>query len=462
MIQNQLIIRDEKNNPLKLKALRMANYVRAQFIEAISEKQELYYLFYYESEFLTAKKVTKLRRHSLIERAFKNGLTFQAPHPFIHLLSTSNPSSKIINNKQLLRKLNQHFSKQEKAYILTFFESFISKKQLFNEIKDMFYEDRRGGQLFSAYRLIRIMKDFAPNHSLVKSLSSDLIYKDFAKMYYDRTEELFQEDLIEAEKIMFHELNTYGEKLSNQLEIDHRWLELVMWRSLQLKASPEPHVFESLQFTLKQHFSEHESISVLEQLAQDVTYSPLQEHLFSKYLETNQVDKVSQLIKQNQHLLSPQDLDQISQTLSEKTPSELNIPIESLQILLIQVLKQRHDLAENLLHKYIGDLLTKHELSTIHKWLEPFREVCGELKVIEKFDRIYQMSEDLDHMQSLGELYYEFKQWKQALECFSMESELKPDEAKPLKWLSKTYLELGMKDESDAYQKMYIQIQKQA
>ncbi|RPF50622.1 hypothetical protein [Aquisalibacillus elongatus] len=456
MIQNQFVIHDSKHKPIKLRAERMSNYIRGQIVEATNSSGDLLYLFFYQGKFLTAKKATKLRRHSFIEYAFTKGMTYQAPHPYIDSLIASNQTPTVLTNKQLLRKLNQHYSKQEKAYILTFFESFISKKQIFEEIKTMFYEFRRNGKLLTAYQLIRVMKDFAPKHSLVKSLSSDLIYKDFNKMYYDQTDEMFDQDRLEAEKVMFHKPDQYAEKYANRLEEEGRLLELVMWQF----SNPQSFSFTSIEKHLLNGFSNHEAIQILEHLSESMSDASLNERLLSLYLETKQLDHISQLSRQID--IDEKTLNEIADILTDNSPSELNVDSFRIQPLLLKVTQLNPTMANDLLHKYIGNMLHRHSLKDINDWLEPFREKHESIDTIQKFDRLYEMNDDLDHMQSLGELYYEFKQWKQALECFSMESELKPEEAQPLKWLSKTYLEMGMKEESDVYQKMYVSVQKQA
>ncbi|GEL76783.1 hypothetical protein [Tenuibacillus multivorans] len=462
MIQNQFVIHDQKNKPLKLRAERVAFYVRGQIVEAVSEDHELYYLFYYRSEFLTAKKATKIRRGSYIASAFKNGLTFEASHPFIRQLISSNQSSRVINNKQLLRKINKHYTTQEQAYILTFFESFISKKQIFEKIRAMFYEYRRNGQLFDAYQLIRILMDFAPKHSLVKSLSSDLIYKDFTKMYYEKSEELFTNDKIEAEKIMFKNRETYDEQLTMMLEREERWIELMVCLYDQLSHNPSTHQYQTFYQLLQKSCTEHEATQILEYLSNQINFMPLQRDLCDLYLSTNQIEKVSHLISQHPIDLNEKDLKRITEALETVDPNQLTLQLDELSLLLNKVTSNNRDLAERLLHKFIGVMLKDYDLDVIKKWLEPFKKQHGDLVTVEKFKQIYDLNDDLDQMQALGELYYEFKGWNQALECFSLESELKPDEAKPLKWLSKTYREMGMLEESDAYQKLFVNVQKQA
>ena len=72
------------------------------------------------------------------------------------------------------------------------------------------------------------------------------------------------------------------------------------------------------------------------------------------------------------------------------------------------------------------------------------------------------ISDELDDMQTLGELYYEFRQMDKAIECFDWEMELKPADPKPLQWLAKIYREKGMNQESDIYRQLCVNLQKWA
>lgn len=261
---------------------------------------------------------------------------------------------------------------------------------------------------------------------------------------------------------MFHEPDRYFDQYVNQLTTENRTLEQSMLLYEQMKISPSKQVLNSLNQLLHQHFSDQESVDLLERLSRQRPFTPLHELLLRKYLDLKQIDRASLLLLQSNFELTTADMKQLHTSLNEMSPEELKIQPEALQNLLLKLFKQEPNSSDVLLNKCLICLLAQYELTDVHDWLEPLREVCGQLDVIQKFDRIYKMSEDLENMQPLGELYFEFKQWNQALDCFSMESELKPDEARPLKWLSKTYLEMGLKDESEAYQKMYVNLQKQA
>ena len=104
-------------------------------------------MFFYKYRFLTAVKAKRIKLQSYIEHAFKQGMIFEAPHPLIDKLISNRHEFKNLSFKQLLNKLELHYTPQEQAYILTLFESFFPKKQLFEEILTHYYEYRRNGQL---------------------------------------------------------------------------------------------------------------------------------------------------------------------------------------------------------------------------------------------------------------------------------------------------------------------------
>ena len=61
-------------------------------------------------------------------------------------------------------------------------------------------------------------------------------------------------------------------------------------------------------------------------------------------------------------------------------------------------------------------------------------------------------------MMELGQYYAEFKRYDDAIECFSWEMELHPDDSLPVYQLSKMYQHKGMIEEAKAYQQVYTQL----
>lgn len=450
---------------IRLQAERAVIYMQGEIIEAYSDNNELYYLFFYKNHFLTAAKAIKLRRQSYIEHAFKEGMVFDFPHPFIHALLSSNHPCQMISFKQLLKKLEMSYSPYEKALILTFFESFIPKKQLFNEIKTDFYKYRRNGQLLLGYQLIRILMDFAPKHSLVKSLASDMNFNKYAVLYSRKPEEVLATDGIFAEKILYSQLENdiSFQQLIDRLEKEARWIDVIAVTMSKLQKTPSIDYYQYLTKLLDQHFNETETEYILEQLSDQLpVFLPLQQDLFYNYVKQQKVQKAFTMMNNHNFKLSHAQVHSFGEMLEIMDLDAHSLRPEVLNSIIKAVISLFPEKADMLLTKYVISLLKTYELDFIKNWLDAFKEAHGNLQLFEKINTMIKLSESLDQMNILGELYYEFKQFDKAIECFSWEMELYPSDPKPLQWLAKIYGELGMKHESDAYRNLCIDLQKWA
>ncbi|MBM7572815.1 hypothetical protein [Aquibacillus albus] len=454
-----------QQKPMKLKAEKVALYRRSQIIEAYSDKNQVYYLFFYKNQLLTATKATKLRRQSFIEHAFKKGMLFKAPHPFIQELLSSNAPCHITRFEPLLTKLKKFYTPQEQAFILTFFDSFISKKQLFNEIKSVYYDYRREGKMFLSYQIIRILKDFAPNNSMVKQLSNDLAFKKISDLYDEEPDKLLVKDQLFAEKILFNDKDNDAsfEQLVEIYEKDSSWLDLIALYIDKLLKKPTSNYYKKLKELLELHFDEQNQMYLLESLSHQLSSSsPLKVELFNKYVKTHHLKKIASMISDDGYQLSELQTRDLGEKLEHLDVESASHDPEAFLAVLKPVIDLYPDKADMLLKKCFISLLKDHEVTYIQKLLHPFRENHENLQVLKKIDKMQIIEEDLDQMQRLGELYYEFEDLDKAIECFSWEMELKPTNPKPLQWLSKVYRDKGMKDESNAYQQLCISMQKQA
>lgn len=104
MNEDQFLLYDHQK-PILLKAEKISFYLQGEIIEAFTENNEVYYLIFYKYQFLTAVKAIRLRRKSYIEDSFKKGMVFNAPHPFINGLLSSNAPLKIISFQPLIKNL---------------------------------------------------------------------------------------------------------------------------------------------------------------------------------------------------------------------------------------------------------------------------------------------------------------------------------------------------------------------
>ncbi|GAB4073835.1 hypothetical protein GCM10028778_13380 [Barrientosiimonas marina] len=461
MMTDQFQIYTNSQKALKLRADRITLYQGAQIIEACSSNQSVYYLFFYKHHYLTAVKAKKLRRYSFIASAFKYGMVSSAPHPFIDTLLSENAPCRITGFDPLLQKLDKHYTPQEKAFILTFFESFISKKRLFNEILSVFYGYRRKGQMFLGYRIIRILMDFAPDHSLVRELSNDRQFRKYADLYSAKADKLLSDDLIFAEKVFYAERNHYFSRLINLLDTQSRWMDMTdLYREALIGTASDEH-YQALKAMLDTYLTTEQRTYILEDLYRFLPhYPPLKQDLLTAFIEAADIVNILHLYNDPDLTLNKQQAQAISDLLEKLDVNTASLTPTSLRTLFELTLQLNPKAAQQLIHDDVSMLLNTHGPCDVKELLEPFYDRPAVHPIYQKIDYLLIHQDDLDHMQVLGELYYEFGQSEQAIDCFSWETELKPDDPKPPKWLAKVYRALDMTQESEAYEQLSVNLQK--
>jgi tetratricopeptide (TPR) repeat protein len=307
--------------------------------------------------------------------------------------------------------------------------------------------------------------DFAPNHSWVKQLANDISFNKYEVLYKQKSENLFANDTIFTEKTMYLQKDNEQsfQQLINCLEKESRWIDLISMYVYKLKISPSDEIYTPLIRLVEQHFNENEIVYILEDLSyHSPAFFPLQQDLFNKYVKANKINKIFEMMNNYDFKLSDAQVQTIGTMIQEYEQDLNSLHPDTLKTFIRPVIKLFPLKTESLLNKCVISLLKTHELTYIQIWLKSFKENHENLKIFEKIDTMEKLSNDLDQMQMLGELYYEFRQLEKAIECFSWEMELMPTNPKPLQWLSKIYREMGMNLESDAYQQLCINLQKRA
>jgi hypothetical protein len=463
-LETHLLVMDHKQ-AIRLKVTRMTVYLQSKIVEAFNQNNEVYYLFFYKNDYLTTTKAIRLRRRSHIEHAFRYGTVFQYPHPLINSVLPSNITLHMYSFNQLTRNCDSQYTPQETALITTFFESFIPKKKLFEFIQSIFYQYRRNGQMFASYRIIRILLDFYPNQ-WVKHLANTLEFKKYDDLYNQFAEKLFDKDMLFIEKALYHqrENDQRFQQLKSLLQKESRWIDLIALLINKISLSNAfSDDYSLLLQLLDTHLNEEESAVILEELSRHVPeFKQLQDDLLNKYLTLNKPDKVINYMTTNQLKLTPSQASSFQSMLINLDVENQPIQLEQLNTFLIPFFQSHPEKAEKLLQQCINVLFKKHDLVYIHEWLAPLNTTKQTLPISQKIEEMNKLTNDPDHQLLLGELYYHFKQFDHAIECFSWEMELNNTNPKPVQWLSKIYLEKGMKHESQAYQQLYIDMQKRA
>lgn len=462
MVQEQITLYDHRKAiPLQLE--KVIFYLQGEIIEAISENEEIYYLFFYKYRFLTAVKAKRVKLQSYIERAFKQGMVFDAPHPLIEKLISTRHELQILSFNQLVNKLELHYTPQEQAYILTLFESFFPKKQLFTEILTHYYEYRRNGQLALGYQIIRILMDFAPKQSLVKSFANDIHFHKYAVLYNEKSPKVLAADLVYAEKVLYDgkEKKDDFKLLTAFLEKKSRWLDLIAIFLSNRNTSLSVEEYRYLSHLLELHFNEEESMFILEQLSlRYPAFLPLKQDLFNQYIEFKRIGKLLELLNSHEIVLSHTQLQALASMLEEADTGVFPHDPVALQEMVNRLMNLLPEKTELLLKRSVTVLLQTIEPVEIKLWMNPLKSKAGSSQTFDKIEAIVELSDSLNNMQTLGELYFEFQQFERAIECFSWEMELDPTNPKPLQWLAKVYHEMGQEQESEVYQQLCINVQK--
>ncbi|GEN53654.1 hypothetical protein [Halobacillus faecis] len=436
---------------LALVPSRIVFYEQMQLVETFDDQSQCHMLFFYKQKYLTAVRTTRLKLHSYIARALKEGTAYESPHPFLQALIEMNTPLHKVSYPQLKKKIAGPYSRQEQAKVLTFFESFIPKKQLFQDMKSLFYQYRREGNMSGAYRVIRVMRDFAPNNKFVKEMANDLSYRELTNLYLEQSHTLMERDPL------FKETYATFEDHQRLLEQEHRWVEASSHLLTHFYNQPTLENYQLYRAYLSRHFDCDSRTLLLEQMSQTIPSFPsVTEDLFQHYLVKENTDAAARLYTERELMLDEEQFKQMT-TLLEKNRFHED-PVNFMPFMR-RITAQHPEETRELLDAFLIRLLETMEIEQVHDSLKSFPKKSS---LMRKVERMNEIREDLDCMQELGELYYGFHQLEKSIECFQMEMELKPSTPEPLRWLSKVYADKQMMDESKAYQQLCVDVQKWA
>ncbi|RSL30129.1 hypothetical protein D7Z54_27495 [Salibacterium salarium] len=459
----ECIITDGKKK-LAVHPSKMIVYLQGKIVEAFDKNDDVHYLLFFKEEYLTTLKVTSVRRRSFLEKAHKYGETYPAPHPFIHDLLSPDTTYQKRSLHQLRGKFQNQHTTQETALMLTFFDAFMSKKDLFEDIQSLYYQHRRSGQLFMGYRIIRVLMDFTPKHSWVKQLSNEMEFLTFKEMYQDLSDRLWEQDPIFMEKTLyFRRKQTENfQQLLHFFKEEKRWIDVLSLLMDYISRNGADAYYDEFVQWLDLYYSDEQKHLILEDLySKSPHIEPLQRDLLQIHLSLHQLQKAMQLLKQHDMTLEDNQGEAFENMLENIDLSSGAIEVEQLNTYIAPLLETEPGKAEKILQKCMNQLLANRDITYISKWLEPIRQKSQKSPTVAQIDKMKKMREDPDKQLQLGEMYYNFNQLDQAIDCFSWEMELNKSDPQPVRWLSKIYLELGKKEESKAYQELYRNMQQQ-
>ncbi|ASK62490.1 hypothetical protein CFK37_10190 [Virgibacillus phasianinus] len=463
-MQNLTITAKDKKHSHQLEPKSMAIYQQCRIIEATNELDQTCYIFFYKDHYLnyvTEKKTTKT--HSYVVDSFKKGITLPPSHPLFMTVVSSHPNIKKQNFSDLFKKLQKQYTLQETALIASYFESFIKKAQLANFIQSLFYKERRDGKLLSCYRILRIMKDFAPKRSLVDAFSRDMDFTKYEDLYKQGDASLLDKDPIYMENKLYanQHNNQDFQALCKFYQAQDRLEDVIAVHITHVIYTQETSDYDALKFLIEEHLGGENMLPVLEDLyRRGLTIMSLQQDLLAAYMAHERLEDVLTLISKHELHLQPAQSKQLTRVVKQRGITTDSIPNEGLQELIRTLFAAKDNQATEILHQAIASLLNDHNLSYIQEWAQPFRAITLAEPTLQKIDEMNRIAEDPNQQRKLGELYHEFHHPKLAIECMSFDMELREDDPKPVQWLAKLYHELGMNAEYKAYQQLYVDMVK--
>jgi tetratricopeptide (TPR) repeat protein len=444
---------------------RIAFYRDMAFIETVSPQRELHYLFFYKEQFLTCKKALKLKRSSFIEQAFKEGVVFLCPHPLADRLIEKNSPLKVISFNDLHKKLQNTMTLQETAYIFRALDSFLSHEKLFRLIRNHYYQYRRNGQFLHAYKLLQILAETSPGNSWVKQTSADLNFLPYEKLYEQEPQKLLAKDPLYAASELWK--NRYVHKNMETLQqLLLKRNNILTVTALMLEAvqqSPSQDTLQPLNMWLDSHFQTDDKREILYSLAKQIPENKeILQQLLQDLIESNEYEKALTLVVESPNSTSALDENMLTALFEGIQWQQTSIPIEKLNSLLISVLQQKPSKLDKILQSCVISLLKGHDIPFIADWISPLQDQNISLPIAEKIKKMNLLMDDPDHQSQLGEFYYQFNVLDRAIDCFSWDMELRPNDPQPVKWLSRLYQEKGMASEAKAYQQVLMEMQKRA
>lgn len=442
---------------------RMAFYHMMKVVEAYDEQHQCYLLFYYKNQYLTYRKVSALPMCCRLKSVFSDGILINAPHPLIEQLITGTNTFTFQSFNQLLQKAEQHFSNQETSLIFSFFDSFIPKEKIISLMRNKYNQYRRNGQFFKAYQIIKVCLDYAPENSWARDMSHNLQYHPFETLYDEGGPSLLYKDPLYVEIHSFSNRHDqhYFSQLQEKLSQEGRWMDQILLYIDQMMNSKDDVSFASFYSLLTSQLKERDTTYLLfDLLENDVQIPELRQALIDLLIKNGQYEDAINVIMDSHSAVSSTQYHQVQTLLEQKQLDTSKLRIENMNHILVHE-TEPHRL-EKMLRLCLPILLKKYDFSFTHQWLKPFRELNVTLPILKKVNTMAAIKDDPENQLQLGELYFEFQQFEQAIDCFSFEMELNPKDVRPIQWLAKAYRELGKKEESLAYQNILAAIQKRA
>ncbi|MDO6448677.1 hypothetical protein [Oceanobacillus profundus] len=440
---------------IHLTATQLVFYKQSKVLEATDKNSNYYYLIFYKNNFINGAKRNQIKINSHVHQAFKNGIRYLGEHPITRTLIKKQKSFHLISFNQLYKSIQKKYTTLETALIFSYFDSFIKLESTHKLFRQTFYEYRRNGQHFAAYKLLNCYSLAYPNNKFAHDMLHNLQFQTYKPIYQNMTT-LYEKDPIyfEASFESFKGNQTFLKLLFQLYREQNRLLDELAVRSelLQLHDSEENN---STVIFLLENFSLDDQLLILQQLKQ---HAAIREKSMQLLLSTGKANDFVHFLFKTDFQPTPEQMDAIITRFEQADSDVLSSQYQLSKTRLLTLCSFDARILDKLVTPFVTAFFNHYSLHDILDWTEAFRKANFHLPIEQKLRKMQTMTEDPDQQFALGELYVHFQQLEKSIDCFKWEMEMHPNNPKPVSYLSKIYNQLGQQEEATAYQQLFLQM----
>jgi hypothetical protein len=457
----EIVIKDKKKT-VNGSVVRAAIWGTSKVLQVQVADTEDYYLLYFRNSFIFGDTLGTVQKGSFFDQAFHKGFVIEASHPIISALIPKQTVS-ILSRNKLFPQLHAHFSPQETAYIATTLDSFFEKSILVKFIDQIYFNHKRNGQFMKAYQILHILADFVPD---LKSIKERMSAREFyaAHDFYHSSNypAIFKKDPLFVELCCFKNRidSNAGSIFEEILKENKSYIELILLWFEKVKRSQDTSKIKAYTEIALSFLSIEQWILILaEEKINPFHALPEAKIMIDKLMEKRDYETAAISLLSFMDDL-PASYDSVLKKLWENVGAEF---VESHLEHFVKLLqKQGNDdynkKMESQVYQLIVTMLKEYDLKTVYGKLIPLQKALPHSLHFRKLTKMIELLEDPDRMMELGDYYAEFEQFDPAIDCYSWEMELKPQDPDPVWKICKMYQQKGMAAEAAAYQKVFSQL----
>ncbi|RCW62983.1 tetratricopeptide repeat protein [Saliterribacillus persicus] len=460
---NDLTLHIRKKS-VNTKPRKLYLYKQGKILETTDKSGKHYYLFFYKDHFINGVKADAISISSYLHLAIRDGISFDASHPTCELLLDNKTDYTLSTFNHLFKKLQEKYPATEMLIILSFFDSFIKPEKIQQLAKKLFYQYRRNGQLFNAYRMIATYYQFSPKDSFADDMvhafefeQNRVRYEDILTLHQTNKDPLY----VEAKCFKANRTDLDNQILFDIYQEENRIIDALALHLATIDQKINKDKLDQIDLLISEHLPDKQQGEIWNGLIVKIKDDPeLLKIVMEKLFKQEQYETLAKLLFTYDIKLDESQSEMIA-TLIEKIEPTIFSGIDDIDHLfdrLYQLLENNSHQLELVMEKCFTHYLSIYSVSELAEKLEGIENKGRKLPITEKIKKMHDLIDNPDQQLTLGELYLEFKQLEKAISCFEWEMELSPNDKKPLQYLYKTYQAMGNKVEANNFKQLLMNL----